>query len=125
VDYLYPELSVETRTTRVRILVQNDALALRPGMSARVTIQGEPRTALTVPSEALIRSGERTAVILAEDGGQFRPVAVSAGLEQGEQTEIRSGLKAGDRVVVSGQFLIDSEASLRGALDRLLPGEKP
>ncbi len=125
VDYLYPELSVETRTTRVRILVQNDALALRPGMSARVTIQGEPRTALMVPSEALIRSGERTAIILAEGEGQFRPVAVSAGLEQGEQTEIRSGLKAADRVVVSGQFLIDSEASLRGALDRLMPGEKP
>jgi Cu(I)/Ag(I) efflux system membrane fusion protein len=125
VDYLYPDLSVETRTTRVRILVQNDALALRPGMSARVTIQGEPRTALMVPSEALIRSGERTAIILAEGKGQFRPVAVSAGLEQGEQTEIRSGLKAGDRVVVSGQFLIDSEASLRGALDRLMPGETP
>jgi Cu(I)/Ag(I) efflux system membrane fusion protein len=125
VDYVYPELSMETRTTRVRILVQNDALGLRPGMSARVTIEGEPRTALAVPTEALIRSGERTAIILAEGEGQFRPVAVTTGLEQGEQTEIRSGLKAGDRVVVSGQFLIDSEASLRGALDRLLPGEKP
>jgi Cu(I)/Ag(I) efflux system membrane fusion protein len=125
VDYLYPELSAETRTTRVRILVQNDSLALRPGMSARVTIRGESRTALVVPSEALIRSGERTAVILADGEGQFRPVAVTAGLEQGEQTEITSGLKAGERVVVSGQFLIDSEANLRGALDRLLPGEKP
>ncbi len=125
VDYLYPELSVETRTTRVRILVQNNELALRPGMSARVTIQGGPRTALVIPSEALIRSGERTAIILAVGEGQFRPVAVTAGLEQGERTEIRSGLKAGDRVVVSGQFLIDSEASLRGALDRLLPDEKP
>ena len=76
-----------------------------------------------MPTAALIRSGERTAVILAEGEGQFRPVAVLAGAEQGEQTEIRSGLKAGDTVVVSGQFLIDSEANLRGALDRLLPGE--
>ncbi len=125
VDYLYPEVSAESRTTRVRIVVQNDSQALRPGMSARVTIQGALRTALVVPTEALIRSGERTAVILAEGEGQFRPVAVTAGLEQGEQTEIRNGLKAGDRVVVSGQFLIDSEANLRGALDRLLPGEKP
>ena len=52
-------------------------------------------------------------------------MAVTAGLEQGEQTEIRSGLKAGDLVVVSGQFLLDSEANLRGALDRLMPGDKP
>jgi Cu(I)/Ag(I) efflux system membrane fusion protein len=125
VDYLYPELSAETRSTRARILVQNDRLALRPGMSARVTIQGESRTALVVPTEALIRSGERTAVILAVGEGQFRPVAVTTGLEQGEQTEITSGLKADELVVVSGQFLIDSEANLRGALDRLLPGEKP
>jgi len=125
VDYLYPELSAETRTTRARILVQNDRLALRPGMSARVTIQGESRTALVISSEALIRSGERTAVILAEGEGRFRPVAVLTGLEQGEQTEIRTGLRLGDRVVVSGQFLIDSEANLRGALERLLPGEHP
>ena len=124
-DYLYPELSAETRTTRARILVQNDRLALRPGMSARVTIQGESRTALVISSEALIRSGERTAVILAEGEGRFRPVAVLTGLEQGEQTEIRTGLRLGDRVVVSGQFLIDSEANLRGALERLLPGEHP
>ena len=125
VDYVYPALAAETRTTRVRILVQNDRLALRPGMSARVTIQGESRTSLVIPTEALIRSGERTAVILADDEGRFQPVAVTAGLEQGEQTEIRSGLKAGDRVVVSGQFLLDSEANLRGALDRLMPGDKP
>ncbi len=125
VDYLYPELSAETRTNRVRIVLENDRLVLRPGMSARVIIRGESRTALVVPSEALIRSGERTAIILAKGSGQFHPVAVTAGLEQGDQTEIRSGLKAGDRVVVSGQFLIDSEANLRGVLDRLLPGEKP
>jgi len=122
-DYLYPELSAESRTLRARIVLPNDALVLRPGMAVRVTIRGEERAALVVPTEALIRSGERTAVILAEGEGQFRPVAVVAGAEEGEQTEIRSGLKAGDTVVVSGQFLIDSEANLRGALDRLLPGE--
>jgi Cu(I)/Ag(I) efflux system membrane fusion protein len=89
----------------------------------RVDLLGAPRSALLVPSTALIRSGERSAVILAEGEGQFRPVAVVAGLEQGEQTEIIRGLKAGDAVVTSGQFLIDSEANLRGALDRLLPGD--
>lgn len=122
-DYLYPELSAESRTLRARIVLPNDALVLRPGMAVRVTIRGEGRSALVVPTAALIRSGERTAVLLAEGEGQFRPVAVLAGAEQGEQTEIRSGLRAGDNVVVSGQFLIDSEANLRGALDRLLPGE--
>lgn len=121
-DYLYPEVSPATRTIRARIVVPNDGVALRPGMSVRVALQGPARSAVLVPTEALIRSGERTAVILAEGDGHFRPVAVVAGLEQGDQTEIRSGLQAGDRVVVSGQFLIDSEANLRGALDRLLPG---
>ncbi|MEO8443472.1 MAG: efflux RND transporter periplasmic adaptor subunit [Gammaproteobacteria bacterium] len=122
IDHLYPELSAATRTTRVRIVVPNEKLALRPGMSATVIIHGASRPALLVPTEALIRSGERTAVILAEGEGRFRPVAVLAGAEQGDRTEIRSGLKAGNQVVASGQFLIDSEASLRGALDRLLPG---
>lgn len=125
VDYLYPEVAAATRTLRVRIVVPNHGFALRPGTSARVTLQGERRTALLVPTEALIRSGERTAVILAEEEGRFRPAAVVAGLEQGETTEIRKGLQAGNRVVVSGQFLIDSEANIRGALDRLLPAEPP
>ena len=124
-DYLYPEVSAATRTIRVRIVVPNEGLALRPGTSVRVALQGEPRSALVVPTEALIRSGERTAVILAEGEGRFRPVAVVAGLELGDQTEIRTGLRVGDRVVVSGQFLIDSEANLHGALDRLLPGDAP
>lgn len=122
-DYVYPELSTESRTMRARIVLANEESELRPGMAVRVTIRGEERRALLVPTGALIRSGERTAVIVAEGNGQFRPVAVLAGAEEGEQTEIRSGLKSGDTVVASGQFLIDSEANLRGALDRLLPGE--
>ena len=123
-DYLYPEISAATRTVRVRVVVPNQGRALRPGMSARIAIQGQPRSVIVVPTEALIRSGERTAVILAEGEGRFRPVAVVAGLEQGDRTEIRAGLNAGDQVVVSGQFLIDSEANIGGVLDRLLPGEQ-
>jgi Cu(I)/Ag(I) efflux system membrane fusion protein len=124
-DYVYPEVAAATRTIRVRIVVPNESGTLRPGMSARVTLQGPSRSVVLVPTAALVRSGERTAVILAEGGGQFRPAAVVAGAEQGDQTEIRSGLQAGDRVVVSGQFLIDSEANLRGVLDRLQPGDAP
>ena len=67
-----------------------------------------------MPTEAVIQTGKRTVVMLAEENGRFRPVDVEAGIESGGQTEIKRGLQAGQRVVVSSQFLIDSEASLRG-----------
>jgi membrane fusion protein, copper/silver efflux system len=122
-DYVYPVATAVTRTLRARIVVANAGRTLRPGMSARVTIAGEPLRQLAVPTTALLRSGERVAVIVAEGEGRFRPVLVVPGVEAGEHTGIVSGLEEGDRVVVSGQFLIDSEANLRGVLDRLHPGE--
>jgi Cu(I)/Ag(I) efflux system membrane fusion protein len=124
VDYVYPEVAPVTRTLRARIVVANADAMLRPGMAARVTLRGEPRQALLVPASAVIRSGDRTVVILAEGKGLFRPVLVRTGAEQAEQVEITAGLTAGAPVVVSGQFLLDSEANLRGALDRLLPGDQ-
>ena len=80
-----------------------------------------PKAAATllVPSDAVIHTGRRSVVMVAEDGGRFRPVEVTAGLEVGGQTEISAGLQMGQRVVLSGQFLIDSEASLRGLEARL------
>ena len=72
-----------------------------------------------VPDDALIATGSQTRVIVAEDGGHFRAVAVRAGRSAGGYTEIRDGLAGGEKIVVSGQFLIDSEASLSGALERL------
>jgi Cu(I)/Ag(I) efflux system membrane fusion protein len=72
-----------------------------------------------VPSEAVIRTGERSLVILAEGEGRFRQQEVEIGIEMGGSTEIRKGLKAGDKIVLSGQFLIDSEASLRSTMGRL------
>jgi Cu(I)/Ag(I) efflux system membrane fusion protein len=81
------------------------------------------RPVLLVPSEALIRTGTRTVVILAGEKGTFRPVDVEAGGESGGDTAIVKGLAAGDRVVLSGQFLIDSESSLRAALTRMQPME--
>jgi Cu(I)/Ag(I) efflux system membrane fusion protein len=72
-----------------------------------------------VPDEALIETGDAARVIVAEDGGHYRPVSVRTGASSGGKTEILDGLKGGERVVVSGQFLIDSEASLSGALERL------
>jgi Cu(I)/Ag(I) efflux system membrane fusion protein len=81
--------------------------------------------ALLVPTEAVIQTGKRTVVMLAEDNGRFRPVDVQMGIESGGQTEIKRGLQGGQRVVVSSQFLIDSEASLKGVEARLNELPKP
>jgi Cu(I)/Ag(I) efflux system membrane fusion protein len=118
VDYVYPEVSAQTRTLRARVVLANPGLALKPGMFADVELGGAVRKVLTVPSEAVIQTGTRSVVIVAE-GGHFRPVQVRIGAEAQGRSEIREGLKEGELVVVSGQFLIDSEAGLRGALERL------
>jgi len=103
---------------------------LVPGMFVQMQFM-DPRgeKALLIPTEAVIQTGKRTVVMLAEEGGRFRPVDVEAGIESDGQTEIRRGLKLGQRVVVSSQFLIDSEASLKGVEARLneapAAGSKP
>lgn len=120
VEYIYPELSPVTRTVRVRARLANPKLKLRPGMVADVTLfGGARRDVLMVPSEALIHTGRRSVVIVAEPGGRFRAAEVVTGMEDGERTEVLRGLEQGAQVVVSGQFLIDSEASLKTALTRL------
>jgi Cu(I)/Ag(I) efflux system membrane fusion protein len=120
VDYLYPELAQTTRTLNVRVVVDNPGKRLRPGMFAEVHFRGatQPRT-LTVPSEAVIETGTRSIVIVAEDDGHFRPVPVRVGAEQGGRAQILEGLTLGQSIVASGQFLIDSEATLRSAAGRL------
>lgn len=118
VDFVYPRLNEETRTARVRIVVPNPRNVLRPGTFARVSIRSADREGLSVPSEAVIYTGARSIVIVRDDAG-FRPAEVRTGAELGERTEILSGLQEGEQVVASGQFLIDSEASLNGVLARL------
>ena len=78
-----------------------------------------------VPTEAVIYTGKRNVVIVAEGDNKFRPVEVEVGHDSGEMTEIRKGLRAGERVVVSGQFLIDSEASLKTTVERMNAPEPP
>jgi membrane fusion protein, copper/silver efflux system len=119
VSAILPEVSATTRTVRARVEVANRAGKLKPGMYATLTFSPRSRTGLLVPTEAVIRTGERNVVILADASGKLRAVDVEVGMEAGGESEIRKGLNAGDRVVVSGQFLIDSEASLRGTLQRL------
>lgn len=118
VDYVYPEVNAQTRTLRARIALPNPGQLLKPGMFADVILSSATRKALTVPTEAVIQTGARSVVIVAESG-RFRPAQVKVGAEARGRSEILEGLKAGEQVVVSGQFLIDSEAGLRGALERL------
>jgi Cu(I)/Ag(I) efflux system membrane fusion protein len=120
VTYVYPQLDPTTRTIRARVAIDNPRAELKPGMFADVTLgDGTRSEALVVPSEAVIRTGTRTVVIVAEGPGSYRPVAVEAGSDVGADTVILAGLEAGQKVVVSGQFLLDSEANLQGAFDRL------
>ena len=117
---ILPEINAQARTVRARIELDNPSAKLRPGMFASVEIAApQARKALLVPTEAVIRTGERSVVIVDDGEGKFHASEVEIGTESGADTEIRKGLKAGDKVVVSGQFLIDSEASLRGTLARL------
>jgi Cu(I)/Ag(I) efflux system membrane fusion protein len=118
IDYVYPSLDVEARTARARITLANPGLRLKEGMFANVTIMGTGGMALAVPSEAVIDTGRRK-VVLTRRNGAFVPVEVRTGREAGELTQIIAGLDPGAEVVVSGQFLIDSEASLSGVMERL------
>jgi Cu(I)/Ag(I) efflux system membrane fusion protein len=117
---ILPETSVETRTTRVRVELPNSHLRLRPGMFAHLRLHaGDDTPRLWVPSEAIIRTGTRNLVIVAAEAGRFEPTEVQLGAEADGKSVILSGLEEGQKVVASGQFLIDSEASLRGVLTRL------
>jgi Cu(I)/Ag(I) efflux system membrane fusion protein len=120
VDYLYPELMQATRTLKVRVVVKNPGGRLRPGMFATARLRGASRAqVLAVPTEAVIKTGTRAVVIVADDATHFRPALVRVGAEHNGRSEILEGLTLGQSVVASGQFLIDSEASLRGAFDSL------
>lgn len=120
VEGLLPVVSAATRTVRARIELDNRGGHLLPGMFATIAFQRPgARKQVLVPSEAVIRTGARSVVILALGEGRFRSAEVEVGFESGGQSQIRKGLKAGDEVVLSGQFLIDSEASLLAAVSRL------
>ncbi|HEC60481.1 hypothetical protein LCGC14_0750540 [marine sediment metagenome] len=120
IQALLPEVNPITRTLKARIELANPEGRLVPGMFVNMQLAGgQSENTLLVPSEALIRTGKRTLVMLADDKGSFRPVEVTIGIEADDQTQIKQGLKEGDRIVSSGQFLVDSEASLKGIEARL------
>jgi Cu(I)/Ag(I) efflux system membrane fusion protein len=124
VSAILPEVNATTRTLKARIELANPGGRLVPGMFATIDFASTGRSDIVlVPSEAVIRTGKRTVVIVAQGDGRFAPVDVATGIESNGQTEIRKGVSAGDSVVVSGQFLIDSEANLKAATTRM--GEMP
>ena len=121
VQAILPQAQGDSRTLQARIELPNPGGKLRPGMFATVSFDNDARPALLLPSEAVIRTGPRAIVMLASDGGRYQAIEVKVGREAGGQSEILAGLRAGQKVVASGQFLIDSEASLAGLQIRPLP----
>jgi RND family efflux transporter MFP subunit len=122
VTYVYPFLDPKTRTARVRVELDNPKLVLKPDMFANVTIETETREGvLAVREEAVIRSGRRSLAIVALGEGRFSPREVVLGIDSGDGwVEVQEGLAEGDRVVTSGQFLIDSESKLQEVVQKLL-----
>ncbi|AJP48580.1 secretion protein HlyD [Rugosibacter aromaticivorans] len=126
VQAILPEVDPTTRTLKARLELANPGSMLVPGMFVQMQFMDmRAEKALLVPTEAIIQTGKRTVAMLAEENGRFRPVDVEIGIESDGQTEIKRGLQAGQRVVVSSQFLIDSEASLKGIEARLNVEPKP
>ena len=117
VTYVYPFLESKTRTAKIRMIFENPGFELKPEMFATVKIRSEvAKDAVVVPVQAVIRSGERSVVILDLGEGRFAPREVKLGVEANDVYEVTEGLRGGERIAVSAQFLIDSESSLKAAL---------
>ena len=120
IEALLPQVEATSRTFTIRAALENSKAQLSPGMFVTLDLaqpRAEPQ--LVVPSEAVITTGERAVVIIAREGGSFAVTDVSVGSQVSGKTVILKGLTEGQSIVVSGQFLIDSEASLRSTIDRL------
>lgn len=120
VEFVYPSLDPKTRSVKARLRFDNPEELLKPNMYANVSIFASPkRKVLTVPREAVIRTGNQARVIVAQGEGKFKPAIIHTGIETDTKIEVIGGLEKGQEVVVSSQFLIDSESSMRAALMRL------
>ena len=120
VEYVYPTLDQSARTVRARIAVPNPVGLLKPGMYATVTLTTPSRRALTVPTSAVLNTGQRMLVFMDMGGGNLMPMHIVTGRTAGEYTEVLSGLDAGQRVVTSAQYLLDSESNLGEVLKSMM-----
>lgn len=125
VDYVYPALDAKNRTLKVRLRFDNKDESLKPNMYTNVSIYGGAKeNVLSVPREALIRSAGNERLIIAQGKGRYVQREVISGMESGDWVEIKSGISAGEKIVTSAQFLIDSEASMRASLMRMSDHEE-
>ncbi len=122
---LLPQVSSTTRTLQARFEVDNSNGKLTPGMLLRIQVAGPSSSRLVVPAEAVIRTGARTIVIVRKESGSFEPRNVQLGADLGDTVEVAQGLAAGEQVVASGQFLVDSEASLRSIAGNMATASPP
>ncbi|HEY6867378.1 MAG TPA: efflux RND transporter periplasmic adaptor subunit, partial [Candidatus Eisenbacteria bacterium] len=126
IAFVYPTVSSETRTIKVRMELANLGGVLRPGMYGRVAVSARGVPSLVVPEEAVVNTGENSYVFIAHAGGRFEPRLVTVGDRDGDRLQILHGLAAGDTVVSSASFLIDSESRLKAAIAGMGgPGAKP
>jgi membrane fusion protein, copper/silver efflux system len=127
VTYIAPELNMESRTLKVRLELANTSdMRIKPGMNASLTIHAAvKKQSVTVPDQAIIHSGLRTLVVVAKGGGYFEPREVKTGRTAGGYAEVLSGVTEGEDIVVSSQFLIDSESNLRAAVMKMTRGKNP
>jgi len=120
ITYIYPYVDAKTRTTKVRLVFDNADLLLKPDMFAELTIKADKRmNVLVIPAEAVIRSGTRNQVFVVKGKGKFEPRLVELGLSSEGLVEVLQGLKHGEKVVTSAQFLIDSESKLLEATAKI------
>ena len=126
VQYIYPYLSGTTRTARVRLSLPNPGIRLKPEMYGQVVIQAPlSRPVVSVPAEAVLDSGEKQLVFLALGKGRFEPRAVKVGMEGADGwREVLEGLKGGEDIVTSAQFLLDSESRTREAIAKMLKSQQ-
>jgi Cu(I)/Ag(I) efflux system membrane fusion protein len=119
-SYIYPYAEAKTRSIKVRLEFDNPDRSLRPDMFAEVSIHAEERDeSIIIPAEAVVRSGVRNQVFVVRSEGKFEPREVELGLESGGKVIVLSGVEAGETVVTSAQFLIDSESKLREATSKM------
>jgi len=124
--FIYPYAEAKTRTIKVRLVFDNAQLLLKPEMFANVTIYAAKQVdALVIPTEAVIRSGAKSQVFVVRDAGKFEPRLITTGLASSNEIAVLDGLKEGEEVVTSAQFLIDSESKLREATSKMLEPSTP
>lgn len=125
IDYIYPTIDRTTRTGQVRLVLDNSEGRLKPGAYADVEFETDVRKRLSIPSDAILKSKDGDYVVLDEGRGRFQPVRILAGLTYKNRTEVLEGVSVQDKVVVSGQFLIDSESALRESFRKMQRMQTP